>query len=398
MLGKKYLSESVDLNVLRTGVLNLITAPCGSGKTHLATHDLPRLVSEDCKMLYLIDTTIGKKRILKEPNMRYYDKAWFDNACGKYVIYFEKGIVVITYHQLGYILEKEPDFLNAFELILCDEIHNAIIFGNILNSGQINSAKIARMAIDTFIQKNTSTLVVGVTATPNIVNTKFECSINHIQVDDEVRQYEIFDRKSFRNIFNVVSKLDKNKTGLAYTTHIGQMKKIVEAAKSNGLNAIAIWSLGSKKDPMDSEQLALWQYIVDKEELMSQYDLVVINAACGTAINIRSKVDYMVINSQIEDTIVQARGRVRDDLDLLYYLDKNTTDKIAIEIPYAYIGVPLYDEEKLLLRKMFPIWNAKGDLTAWPTLKRNIIAAGYTVTTHEGKKNGKRKSYDLINI
>ena len=394
MKGNKYLSEAVDISKIKGGALNMIVAPCGSGKTHFAVNVLPQLVSAPHKMIYLIDTTIGKRQLLKKPNMKFYDKLWREAVCGEFVIYGEGQIVVMTYHHFGRLIEQYNGFAENFELILCDEIHNSIYFGNIQNRDEINHARKARDKIGQLIQSNPQIKVVGITATPH-VNVKFECPINDIPVNEGIYEYETVNKIAYRNIHNLIPKLEKEKTGLIYTTHVKQMREIVKGAQSRGINAIAIWSINNEKDIMNDEQMTLWRHIVSEEELLPQYDLVAINASCGTAINIRSQVDYMIINSQISDTITQARGRVRRDLDTLHYLDKTVQDKVEIEVPLSFIGIPLYDTEKKLLCELIPVWDNRGRPRAWPSLKYHIKAAGYTVTTHQDRT---RKSYDVINV
>jgi len=346
-------------------------------------------------MIYLIDTTIGKKRILKEPNMKFYDKQWLNAVCGEYIAFSEDGIVAMTYHYFGHLVERYQGFANQFELILCDEIHNAIYFGNIRNNNEENYARIAREEIDRLVQRDTAAKVIGITATPDIIKEKFSCPINNIHVDNDVYRYETKNILTYRNINNIIPQLDKRKTGLIYTAHVKQMKELVKAAEQRDIKAIAIWRVNNDNNPMNDEQYTLWRYIVEEEKLPPQYDLVVINAACGTAINIRSHVDYMVVNSQISDTITQARGRVRDDLELLYHIDMNIKDKINVEIPLAFIGLPLYQAQKDMLCELLPVFDSRGRRRKWNTLKYYIEQSGYTITTDSDKK---RKSYDLINV
>lgn len=62
-------------------------------------------------------------------------------------------------------------------------------------------------------------------------------------------------------------------------------------------------------------------YILEHEELPPEYDLLIFNAAYETSINLRGHFDFMIIHHSSSDTITQARGRYRNDLDTLYLLD-----------------------------------------------------------------------------
>lgn len=69
MTGTKYLSELVDVSLLRQDKLNIIKSPTGSGKSYFALHTIPGLVRDAVhKVVYLIDTVNGKEQIVKNYN------------------------------------------------------------------------------------------------------------------------------------------------------------------------------------------------------------------------------------------------------------------------------------------------------------------------------------------
>lgn len=59
MKGTKYLSDAIHMNDIYSGMLNLVTAPVGCGKTYWALNVLSKTVSRPYKMVYLIDTVNG---------------------------------------------------------------------------------------------------------------------------------------------------------------------------------------------------------------------------------------------------------------------------------------------------------------------------------------------------
>ena len=63
----EYLSNIVDINDIKSNCLNLIYAPCGSGKTTFAKTELINLNHNlwNSEMLYLIDSAIGKEQLLQ---------------------------------------------------------------------------------------------------------------------------------------------------------------------------------------------------------------------------------------------------------------------------------------------------------------------------------------------
>lgn len=80
MKGTLWLSEAVQEKELKKGVLNIVTAPVGCGKTTWAVDKLSASVSKPYKMLYLIDTVNGKDQLLRRENIQRYSKAWLKFA------------------------------------------------------------------------------------------------------------------------------------------------------------------------------------------------------------------------------------------------------------------------------------------------------------------------------
>ena len=53
MKGTKYLSDAIHMNNIYSGMLNLVTAPVGCGKSYWALNVLSKTVSHPYKMVYL---------------------------------------------------------------------------------------------------------------------------------------------------------------------------------------------------------------------------------------------------------------------------------------------------------------------------------------------------------
>ena len=53
MKGTKYLSDAIHMNDIYSGMLNIVTAPVGCGKTYWALNVLSQTVSRPYKMVYL---------------------------------------------------------------------------------------------------------------------------------------------------------------------------------------------------------------------------------------------------------------------------------------------------------------------------------------------------------
>ena len=121
MNGKK-LSEILEVDEFREGVLNLIEAPCGSGKTYFAK--TLKLLSPYDDMLYLIDTKAGEEQLIKEtqePVMRYCEKGYYQD-------YVTKNIKFMTYAGFAEYCDRYNgrDRWLDDAVIICDELQNAI--------------------------------------------------------------------------------------------------------------------------------------------------------------------------------------------------------------------------------------------------------------------------------
>ena len=121
----EYLNNLVDVNDIECGKLNLIYAPCGSGKTTFAKGNLAKFAEEKylCGFqLFLIDTAIGKDQFLQsgyvEENPWTNEPYWVVPGIGK----------VMTYAGYGKLMECAPkyDYVGIDGLVVCDELQNAI--------------------------------------------------------------------------------------------------------------------------------------------------------------------------------------------------------------------------------------------------------------------------------
>ncbi len=74
MKGSKWFAEAVHMENMQSGVLNLVRAPVGCGKTTWALNCLAQIVSNKNRMLYLIDTVNGREQLVKHEDTALYDK------------------------------------------------------------------------------------------------------------------------------------------------------------------------------------------------------------------------------------------------------------------------------------------------------------------------------------
>lgn len=383
MKGKKYLSEAVHMDEIEGGVLNLIKAPVGAGKTYWALNVLSQQVETRTEMLYLIDTVNGKAQIAKNSGIEAYQTSYLELLEEDVYFWEDANIVLMTYAKFGAMVSEYKDYGNKFKIIVCDEIQNVIRFSYF---GQKKEDKplheIAKKRLEEITQNNLETKVIGLSATPERAEKEFYAPYQYITVDEDVREYEEVKIRYYSNIEYLIENVPKEKIGLVYVAHVRKMKTLVEIAEKRGLRAVAIWSTNND-DKMTAEQLSARQYILDNEQLPPNYDIVIINASSETSINIRGQVDYIIIHTTEEEVRTQARGRYRSDLALLYLFDSE-----SLEVPAEYMEKPLFKSDRDKLCAVLQAKDKWGKTVGWTTTKKKLEEEGYIIT--EGRTNNRR--------
>ncbi|MDL2238388.1 DEAD/DEAH box helicase family protein [Christensenellaceae bacterium OttesenSCG-928-K19] len=395
MIGNKWLNEAVSIEDIKTGVMNLIVSPPGSGKSWFALKDLVALAGSRNRMLYLIDTINGREQLLKGENTKPCSDDWINWVCRQIIDFeneyvFEDGkIVIMTYAKFGVLANMFPHFGFDFDVIVCDEIHSGIEMMNYSRKEKNNYPLIAisrlKQIIDGGIVK-----VVGLTATPSKAMREFGNDVFLVPVDEDVRRYEIIKETPYTNLTRIIQTIDKSKTGILYTGHITQMRALVDLAHQQDINAIAIWSVNNKDNPMTEEQHRVRQYILDNAQMPPEYNLLVINKSCETSITIKGDIEYMIIHSRDADRQTQVWGRLRGDLPMMYLLDYNA----ELCVPAEYMGIKLFKEDKRDLCDILKVRNTQGNLVGWTSTEKRLVDDGYTIIN--GRKDNRH--YSIITL
>ena len=117
MIGSKYLSELVSLDMLKMDKLNIIKSPTGSGKTYFALTAVPGALEDAYhRVVYLIDTINGKEQILENYNATVYSSYWENEVLsqGEMGYYQSQKVVIMTYAKFGLITSKNLNFHTIF--------------------------------------------------------------------------------------------------------------------------------------------------------------------------------------------------------------------------------------------------------------------------------------------
>ena len=378
-----FLSDVIQTNLFRKGSLNVIVAPCGSGKTKAAIDTITPLASSPYKALYLIDTISGCHRVANDESRKLSNPCLFydmDVVNGGFDFEFDKSkVVVTTYAKFGVWCSLYPDFCDHFEVIVCDEVHNLdqfAAFGNHFNFTATAKDRICAAV------KRGKTLFVGITATPEYLK-KLCCPQYFVPLDtSRLHHYTEEEVVRYTNINQLLRNLPPHLCGAIYVTRVTTMIELERIARECGFNPICLWSLSHKEHRMTDEQLRVRAHLLEYEEVPPPYNLLIINASCETAINIRSHMNFFIVHNTNPTHITQARGRYRANLHTLYVLDKESGTVI---VPEEFIDRKLFREGKADLNNAIYIKNDKGRLIPWKKLSHLITDSGYTIT--EGKSN-----------
>ena len=379
----KYLSDILETDSFFKGTLNVVVAPCGCGKSHAAINVVAPMASHPYKALYLIDTTSGCQRIANEKKLTlpclYYGE---DIAKGGFDAEFDKSkVVVTTYAKFGVWCSQFPNFADHFEVIVCDEVHNLVQFATFSDEG--NFTAIARDSICAAVRRG-KTLFVGITATPDFLE-RLRCPQYFVPLDtSQLNHYTEENTVFYASVNALLRSIPPTQRGAIYVSRVTQMIQLADLARECGHRPICLWSLSYEKKPMDNEQLRVRAHLLQNETVPPEYNILIINASCETAINIRSHMDFFIVHNANPTHIIQARGRYRGDLKTLYLLDRENGTVI---IPDEYTERKLFKEGKADLNKAVYIKNDKGRFIPWKQLSQMITDSGYTIT--EGKADNR---------
>ena len=333
-MSKKYLSELMKDKELKGNTL--IISPTGSGKTHYIVNEL----CKNKKVLYLCDNSNLEEQVSLEDNTRVIKNNQIKKGFNR------TDIQIMTYKAFGMKVKYDidDDYINSFKLIICDEIHNLVDYQTFNNDADLSHVIISLM------KEYDNTQILMFTATPYYLD---ELAKKHEGVD---KYYSRIDFSKDRQIMRYINKREaylnhisqiqfaleeyrqsfeySNMKCLIYVDKIDDMKFIEDMCIDRKLKPICIWSKNNSKHYMNDEQMKVREYLLSTGELLSPYNVLIINRATETGVNIYDeKMQLAIVNTTNITQQIQARGRIRHDVDLLVIKtnDKNKIDTITIK-------------------------------------------------------------------
>ena len=146
---------------------------------------------------------------------------------------------------------------------------------------------------------------------------------------------------------------------------------------------------------MDKEQLDAVECVTKYEKIPNNVQVLIINAAYETGLNIKSQVDYVVVNDSNEDTQTQVIGRMRHDIDTVYLLDKaNNLVWISGKQMEGWLDKPLTVEDKDRLCAELGFKDKWNRPLGWTSIKKSLKFSFFKVT----EKRTKKERYTIVSI
>lgn len=334
--------------------LNIVNSHAGSGKTTFVFDDLLKNYKDYGinqlrlnKIIYVCDTSSLVYRILinKSDICKEYETGDLDNLMDN------KGskIIVITYAKLGLLFNNKlnRDRLLSADAFLLDEIHNLTRYSYKFDEKNENIYKRVLQYLPDMIRKSWG---IGLSATfdeditygfnENGIRCK---NIFNYKEKDTLRSYN-FKPRYINYVFNILkeyvllkdtvfkdnivnNEIIKRKKLLIYTNTIKQADRYKQYFIENDIKAEWLCSINAKEEDeygkeilrMNDGQLKIRESLLDTGYLNEDLDVIIINGAYETGIDIyNEEIQHVIIDNTNDITQVQSRNRVRHDIESLY--------------------------------------------------------------------------------
>ena len=415
-MNRKYLLDVYKENnlVLKPHQLNLIKAPCGSGKTTFFFEYLCKIYDTK-RILYLVDTTMLKESMVADYDiLEFYDR----------LNIFKNKISVMSYHSFGLRLIDNHDLLNNYDLIVLDEAHNVIKYSkigcedikriadekatdyNVLRaSSMVHGCTYLKYKLPELI-KEYKTIFLLMTATPDAIYDYTPWKINMydvlqgIELEGYTNKLTLEYKDNFRNALKLLQ--DHHKAGekiLVYSKRINNCRIIKEHMQELGYSVETLHSINNNSEAMTEQQLQLRDYIIKNNRYPDKLDALIINGAYETGWNLKDdRVQTVIVNTSEKDTSIQVRGRCRHDINLLIQKSNNINASTLLNLIEEYKDIKIFTkEQKTEILEELKMYNSRGKLVGWTTFKKEVEKTNrYTVRSSSTNKNGKKVKYDII--
>ena len=353
-------------------------------------------------MLYLIDTSAGEENILNTyDEIEKYDRAAVKAVLNEDTVGFKTVATIMTYAKFGYLIKQDALDLKTFGLIVCDELQSLMSYMEWSEKPLkkaypfatdedrlefLTKSSLPHIAFHTLVRilddAEQEIFIIALSATPRMILANIN---NHIMINlkadiNKLKQKSTVKYPTIEDIPYLISKTGKT---LIYIPKIASMNKAYTKISNLGVKCERIWSTNSNII-MSDEQNNVREFVLKTGELPNDITVLIINAAYQTSININDElIDTVIVHSTEEDEIVQARGRVRHNIDTFYIFEPRSS--IVRPIPDRFIGHFLTKEEKNEICEYLNIKDAKGQLRKFPYIVNHLSKRMYNIQNRRSK-------------
>ena len=373
----------------KKGAINLINAHAGAGKSYFVFNSLidntykfveelehgDNWSNQLNRILYVCDTSMLQDSTLAE------NKKAIKLKNGSLIEARDKGgnikgeIKVLTYSKLGALLKSQSCnniILNNFKCIIFDEIQNLFTYCNKYNVDRVTNTYTDgtyTTVLDNLKDISKNVLCIGLSATPGVIQRFREINADFdfgcIRTIFNKQELATIRSSNFKPIYtncimNQVKTLNYSKlNGRKIYINTNTIKKSKEYKKyfeSVGLKAEWLCSINNGEvvknidengneieefiPTMTKYQLSLRDRLLNgideqgtsKGTLPDDLDVIIVNSGYETGWNLKDdKVQICFIDNINEDYQVQARNRIRHDIDILIVKGLYDNDGIVLE-------------------------------------------------------------------
>ena len=373
----------------KKGAINLINAHAGAGKSYFVFNSLidntykfveelehgDNWSNQLNRILYVCDTSMLQDSTLAE------NKKAIKLKNGSLIEARDKGgnikgeIKVLTYSKLGALLKSQSCnniILNNFKCIIFDEIQNLFTYCNKYNVDRATNTYIDgtyTTVLDNLKDISKNVLCIGLSATPGVIQRFREINADFdfgcIRTIFNKQELATIKSTNFKPIYtncimNQIKTLNYSKlNGRKIYINTNTIKKSKEYKKyfeSVGIRAEWLCSINNGEvvknidengneieefiPTMTKYQLSLRDRLLNgideqgtsKGTLPDDLDVIIVNSGYETGWNLKDdKVQICFIDNINEDYQVQARNRIRHDIDILIVKGLYDNDGIVLE-------------------------------------------------------------------
>lgn len=354
MKSKKSLTQLINEKGIQFDSNNLVLTPLGSGEAEF----ISKLNDKDCLII--------------SPNSE------------------------MTYEKFGEKIKYDNSYVEKYKTIICDKIHSIYNMNSILNN--VNLAHSIKFLFDKHEGKQIFYFTSNDESLKKMVDngdgTLDKVTVYDFMSEKELMQYAEKSVHNINHIDQIKEHLEANKgafiyfenKAFIYTKTIQSQKKIAELAESIGLKPLIVSTKADSKSQI--------QLINDK--LPKEFDVLITD---NLNLNLNDEnIQIVIINSSDENTFIQARCLIKQNIDYLVKLVELATDESEtnLELPEFWLNTELTTKMKSELCKQISQYNENGVLLKWTSVKKMLIQSGYNIDDKYANLKGKRTRVSVI--